>query len=103
MGASFDMNITEYRVRIDYDPQTKAASMWTPDAFHPFCAKEIQLESSEQNPRRARMRCSPNKIEFDGPYYWEYERKGTQEESQLSFGLLFIVVFFFIAFYLSKK
>ena len=102
-GASFDMDIDQYRVKIDYDLMTKAPSLWTPDGFHPFYAKEIQLESAEQTPRTARMRYSPNKIKFDGPYYMEFERKGTQEESQLGVGLLFIVVFFFAAFYLSKK
>ena len=97
------MDIDQYRVKIDYDLMTKAPSQWIPEGWSPFYSKEIKLESAEQNPRQAKMRYSPNKIEFAGPYYMEFERKGTQEESQLGVGLLFIVVFFFAAFYLSKK
>ena len=103
-GASFDMNIDEYVVTIDYDLETKAPSKWTLSWWHVPHSTTIRIKPTERGRQHnASLQYSPNKIIFEGPFCAEFEREGTQEESQLGWGLLFIVVFFFIAFYLSKK
>ena len=102
-GASFEMNIDEYVIKVDYDLETKAPSKWTLFWWTLPDTNVINIQSTEKGRTNARMRYSPNKIIFEGSSRMEFERKGTQEESQLGVGLLFVVVFFFIAFYLSKK
>ena len=97
------MNIDEYVVTIDYDLETKAPSKWTLSWWVVPHSTTIHIKTTDRSRHNARLRYSPNKIIFEGPFDAEFERKGTQEESQLGWGLLFIVVFFFIAFYLSKK
>ena len=97
------MTIDEYVVTVDYDPETKAPSKWTLFWWTLPHANVINLQSTEKGRTNARVWYEPNKLRFEGSSRAEFERKGTQEESQLGWGLLFIVVFFFIAFYLSKK
>ena len=101
-GASFEINIDEYVATIDYDLGTKAPSKWTLSWWHVPHSTTIRINTTQRQ-HSASLHYSPNKIIFEGPFYAEFEREGTQEESQLGWGLLFIVVFFFIAFYLSKK
>ena len=97
------MNIDEYVATIDYDLETKAPSQWTLAWWALPNTTVINITSTEKGRTNARVWYEPNILRFEGSSRVEYERKGTQEESQLSVGLLFVVVFFFIAFYLSKK
>ena len=97
------MKIDEYVVKVDYDLETKAPSQWTLSWWHVPHATTIHIKPTDKARQNAKLLYEPNKIIFEGSSRVEYERKGTQEESQLGWGLLFVVVFFFIAFYLSKK
>ena len=96
------MVINRYKVAVGYDLGERGPSDWRPEGHHLETAKEIPLESSKGE-KATITYVDRNRIRFDGPWSMSYQRKGTQEETQLAYGLLFVVAFFLLAFYLSKN
>ena len=96
------MVINRYKVAVGYDLGERGPSDWRPEGHHLETAKEIPLES-RTGATATITYVDRNRIRFDGPWSMSYQRKGTQEETQLAYGLLFVVAFFLLAFYLSKN